>query len=266
MTLGEALGAGMGAVGTLVDCALGLARRLNAPFTARLGSPDPPLEPRPMRPAPPGGGLQTEVEEAKYYLGHSPEPLRTLTSDGPLPDREPGDLPHIYGRDTLVLLPRDPWWVFAYWEVTPATREQALRRLGNEADGARDVLRVHDVTFLTFTGDNAWFSFDLELVPSADHWYLNVPRPGASYLAEVGLRTRSGGFLSLVRSSAVTTARAAPSPDTALRWVELRRDGKPRETAGPDLPADADTVGAPSPGPLDVGPSGSSDAWAPPPR
>src|SRR5207245_462354 len=127
-------------------------------------------------------------------------------------DRESGELPRAYGCDRIVLLPRDPWWVFTYWEITPTTRVQALRALGAEAEGARELLRVYDVTFIAFTGDNAWQSFDVELPPGADRWYLNVGRPAASFCVELGLPTPGGRFLPLARSNVVTTPRATPSP------------------------------------------------------
>lgn len=268
MTLAEAVGAGVGAVGTMVDCVVGLARWLNTPLdpilrlvgAAPLGTGRAPGETRAARPLPSRGGPQAEVEQAKYYLGQSPEPARPLAADTVLPDREPGELPHGYGTDRLVLLPRDPWWVFAYWEVIPAVRGTALRGLGAEAEGARDVLRVYDVTFLTFTGDNAWFFFDVELTPGADRWYVNVPRPAAAYVAEIGLRTRAGRFVPLVRSSTVSTPRAAASADTDVRWVELRRDGS--TTVAPDrLPSEVPPA---TPAAVWDGPR-SSEAWAVPP-
>lgn len=270
MTLAEAVGAGVGAVGTMLDCAFGLARWLNTPLdpilrlvgAAPLGTPRSAGEAGSPRPVPPGGGPQATVEQAKYYLGQSPEPGRPLAADAVLPDREPGDLPYAYGHDRLVLLPRDPWWVFAYWEVTPAVRGNALRSLGAEAEGARDVLRVYDVTFLTFTGANAWFSFDVELTPGADHWYVNVPRPAATYLAEIGLRTRADRFVPLVRSSTVSTPRSAPSADTAVRWVELRRDGSAATAPRRAVPNE---VSADPPATLLDGAPRSSDAWAFPP-
>ena len=176
------------------------------------------------KPSPGETPPQSQVEEAKYYLGPAHEPAAGWA------DRESGELPRAYGRDRIVLLPRDPWWVFTYWEITPATRVQALRALGTEAEGARELLRVYDVTFITFTGDNAWRSFDVELPPGADHWYLNVGRPAASYCVEIGLASAGGRFLPLARSNAVTTPRATPSPDTTVRWVDLAA-GSVQETA-----------------------------------
>ena len=130
-----------------------------------------------------------------------------------------------------MLLPRDPWCAFSYWEVTPTTRLRALRVLGAEGEGAREVLRVYDVTFITFTGDNAWLSFDIEIAPGTHHFYLNLSRPAASYLVEVGLRTPAGRFLPLARSNTITLPRPEPSPDTTVRWVRLGRHAPPTNTA-----------------------------------
>src|SRR5581483_5745739 len=220
------------------------------------GAPSPPsnapAEPEPTAP-------QTEVEEAKYHLGRAGEQRGAAR----YADRETAELPRAYNRDRIVLLPRDPWWAFAYWEITPTTRVRALRALGSDAEGAREVLRVYDVTFLTFTGDNAWLSFDVELTPGADRWYLNLGRPAASFCVEIGLRTPGGRFLPLARSNTVTTPRSSPSPDTSVRWVDVRH-GTPGEAPawnGQRMPAGDDL----SPDPADERPR-SSDVHAPPPR
>ena len=232
MTIPEPLAAGLVLLAGWLEWARDTVQRIGAqalePLLRLAGE-----EPRPPAPpesdAPPPGRPQVEVEEAKYYLGpvhETPPP----TADR-FVDREPAELPRSYGEDTIVLLPRDPWWLFAYWEVTPSTRVQALRVLGGEAEGASEVLRVYDVTFITFTGHNAWRSWDVELPPGAESWYLNVGRPATSFCVEIGLRTPSGRFLPLARSNVVTTPRAAPSSDMTVRWAELGR-GAARETEG----------------------------------
>jgi len=231
--LAEALGTGLELVGGWLDCGRSMARRIGAqvvdPLARLAGGGDAPHAPAgdPPPAHEPGGGEtppQSPVEEAKYYLGPAREPAARFV------DRESGELPRAYGCDRIVLLPRDPWWVFTYWEITPATRVHALRALAAEAEGARELLRVYDVTFITFTGDNAWQSFDVGLPPGADHWYLNVGRPAASFCVEIGLATPGGRFLPLARSNVVTTSRATPSPDATVRWVDVA-PGAVRESA-----------------------------------
>jgi hypothetical protein len=273
----DALGSGLQLLGGWLVCARGALRRVGTIGTEvmrpvlRLAADALTRPPERALPAASGEqgpgaveptGPQEQVVEAKYYLGPTREPAA-----GRYVDREEGELPRTYGRDRIVLLPRDPWWVFAYWEVTPSTRIGALRALGAQAEGAREVLRVYDVTFITFTGDNAWLSFDVDVAPGADHWYLNVGRPAASFCVELGLRTADGRFLPLARSNVVTTPRSSASPDTTVRWVELAR-GTPREIAGEwrggrvDAPA---PEGATDGAPVGEGPR-SSDVHAPPAR
>jgi hypothetical protein len=167
------------------------------------------------------GGAQARVEEAKYSLG-LPERRATVPPIPPPPlPRDAADLPRAYGVDRIGLLARDPWWVFAYWELTPTTRIAALRALGSDGEGAREVLRIHDVTFITFTGDNAWQSIDVELPPGAQSWYVNVAHPAAAYCAEIGLRTAGGRFVALARSNTVHTPPASPSTDASVRWARV---------------------------------------------
>ncbi len=249
--LAEALGTGLELVGGWLDCGRSVARRIGAQVVdplARLAGLGPAPHAATGDPPPadePGGGEaapHSQVEEAKYYLGPRAPAARYA-------DRESGELPRAYGCDRIVLLPRDPWWVFTYWEITPTTRVQALRALGAEAEGARELLRVYDVTFITFTGDNAWQSFDVELPPGADRWYLNVGRPAASFCVEIGLATPGGRFLPLARSNVVTTPRATPSPDTTVRWVEVAAgavcesartwEGTPLPSVAPESAAEA---------------------------
>ena len=263
MTVGEVVEASLGAVGTLLACARGIAERVGVPLAS---PPPPPVAERTPSPTAATAGPQERVEEAKYWLGpasaegEARPALVPVASPTALVDREADALPRAYGVDRIGLLARDPWWLFAYWEVTPETRIRALRALGDAAADAREILRVYDVTFLTFTGDNAWLSFDVELPAGADRWYLNVSRPAASYCVEIGLRTGDGRFLPLASSNVVGTPRVAASTDTSVTWVRLRRHETPIVMPGAwsgTRVAVADVVanGAPVP-------AVSSDAWS----
>lgn len=152
-----------------------------------------------------------------------------------------GELPRAYGLNRVVVLARDPWWLFAHWEISPVDRVEALRALGAEGEGVREVLRVHGPD-----GDGLP-SWDLELEPGAQRIHFRVERPGRAYRVEVGLRTRAGRFVALVSSSTVTTPPAAPSPELSVRWVALTGEGTATEVAGAwsgrRLPAEDPTAG-----------------------
>ena len=145
-----------------------------------------------------------------------------------------------------MLVPRDPWWLFAFWEITPATREAALAARSER----RPIRRVpccacSTSRFVDPRGSNASLSFDVEVPRERESWYVNVGRPAASYCAEIGLRTASGHFLPLVRSNVVVTPRATPSPDREVRWLEFGTTGpawsaeqRPARAATPEPPSD----------------------------
>jgi hypothetical protein len=169
-------------------------------------------------PAPPGvsapaAGGQEIVERAKFGTGEPPAP-----SDG--------ELPRAYGQSRAVLMARDPWSLFAYWEVPPVRRVEVLRALGVEGEGTREVLRVYEVA-----ADSS-ASWDLDLAPGAERADIRADRPGRSYRIEVGLRTAAGRFVSLVTSNLVSAPPAEPSRDTTASWVTVRRDGHVTESPG----------------------------------
>ena len=152
-------------------------------------------------------------EDAKYDLGE----VRGAPP-APYPEAwEPGDLPSAYGVDRLMLLVRDPWCVFAYWEVTPGRREAALEALGAEAEGASQILRVYT------EGIDADATVDIELPADLGSRYVTVSSPGASCRAEIGLSSASGRFVPLIRSNTVRMPSAAPSRDTSLVWDVIAR-------------------------------------------
>jgi hypothetical protein len=252
MGFGDVLRTATGVVSDVVACAWRLVARVAAPLTDPLGrlllGPDVPPAAEAINGGPPDG-VRERVEAAKFSLGTRREPA-------PVVDREMGSLPRAYGIDRAVLLARDPWWLFAYWEVTPVTRIATLRRLGGEAEGATETLRVHVVD-----GTHTSF-FDVSLPPGTERWHLEARRPGATFRIEVGVRTRAGRFVPLVASGPVTTMPAGPSDDTRIEWVDLDRSG-PRTVAPPLAPSPAT---APASWPVVAG-IGSSDVHAPlPPR
>lgn len=106
-------------------------------------------------------------------------------------------LPHSYNETRAVLLVRDPWWVFAYWEVREdhETRVRAdILRSGEQAE--KKILRLYDLTEGTL--------FDIE-TGMAGNWYIDLGKPDHECFFEIGIRTTSGRFFPLVRSNTVKT-------------------------------------------------------------
>ena len=150
---------------------------------------------------------QERVSEAKYYTG-------------PAQEHHPGppyqDLPHGYGEETIALMVRDPYLVHAYWEVTPARIEREKAWFGWNSKLA---VRIYDVTGIQFDGRNALGYFDQEVSERLGSWYFDVGRPSHSFLADVGLLSPEGKFLTVARSNYISMPRDGVSGVLDEEWM-----------------------------------------------
>lgn len=154
-------------------------------------------------------GQQVLVEKVKYYTPSGPGISRQI----------PRDLPYEYGIDRIILQVRDPWWVFAYWEVTGYTWDRLKRELGDNFYNAKKVLRVYDVTNIIFDGRNAHNFFDIELGFDSKNWYINIKSPGRAWCVDLGLILPGGKFVTILRSNTVYTPLDGPSNITDEEWM-----------------------------------------------
>jgi hypothetical protein len=128
--------------------------------------------------------------------------------------------PSGYGDNKIIILARDPWWIFAYWEITRAREEELLGRISNDGDEAvKSVLRVYDVTDVSFNGANANSHFDIDLKGLATNWYINVGSPDRCWVVDIGIVTRRGKFYLLARSNQVKTPRYGMSDSLDAEWM-----------------------------------------------
>jgi hypothetical protein len=147
-------------------------------------------------PEPPTAADNPALTGASDSLVRDVEPVPAAPYQESVPD-----LPERYYEDRLVLLVRDPWWAYAWWEVTDPTMAQAKQQSG---DSARLVLRVYNVTQIDWDGANHHDYSDIEVHGAASNWFLELAKPGDSFCAEIGLLDESGQFVGMVRSNAIT--------------------------------------------------------------
>jgi len=151
-------------------------------------------------------GGQTQVEASKYAAApaiSSPEVLATV--DEGLPD-----LPSGYGESRIVLMPRDPQWAYAYWDI-PHSHKEELRRQG----GARLALRFYDVTEIDLSYQSPHSLQQYECDEMAREWYLPIPVSDRDYVVEIGYLCNDGRWLVLARSIPVHIPPVYPSD-----WIE----------------------------------------------
>jgi hypothetical protein len=143
-------------------------------------------------------------------------------------------------------MPIDPYWVYAYWEMSPQSAPRPLSGTEKENAEARHILRVSDVTFIDFDGTNAHNSFDIEITLQARNWYINLWSPDKSLCAELGLLHRDGTFFPLVRSNVIQIPPAWASPNMEEHWLRV---GRKDLTPGQDVSSHEAIDSAPRVGP-----------------
>ena len=113
-------------------------------------------------------------------------------------DRDLGDLPGGYNQSTIRLMPRDPQWAYAYWDVSYQQKEN-LRRQGGE----QLALRLYDVTDRDSNYANSHSMQEYFCDELAREWYLPIPLSDRDYMIDIGYRCVDGRWLVLASSSSV---------------------------------------------------------------
>jgi hypothetical protein len=127
-------------------------------------------------------------------------------------------IPYAYGGTYINAMARDPFWIFAYWEVSESTMEDIRRRYGfNAWESSRPVLKVYDTTDLYFFDSRQ--AFEIQINDLASSWYINVGQPNHSYFIELGRILPDGTYIFIARSNMVTTPRLGVSDVVDLEWM-----------------------------------------------
>lgn len=149
---------------------------------------------------------QEKVEAAKFEVGQEDRTGGSLA----VVDEGLGDLPDGYGESRIVLMPRDPQWAYAYWDV-PNEHKEALRSQG----GQKLALRLYDATDISLEYHVPHSIQEYSCDELAREWYLPVPVSDRDYVAEIGYRCVDGRWLVLARSAPVHIPPMYPSD-----WIE----------------------------------------------
>jgi len=155
----------------------------------------PAVEPPEIVDLPPESTSVWEVTAAKFNLDVGPS----------IPDEDLGLLPASYAEDRLVLVPRDPEWVFIYWELSEASYRRALALV---PDG-RIVLRLYVEQASGATGVS-----EQDVATGSRRVYARARGGDRSMMAELGLRGVGNVFVTMVRSARTHMPVARVRPGT----------------------------------------------------
>jgi hypothetical protein len=199
-----------------------LARRLARTAKKAAAAKATPLKKAPTKAAPPRPTVQRaaarntsaeqEIESSKYNVG---VPTKDLSA------KVPKDLPAGYGKDRIVVMVRDPYWLHSYWELTRHAIQRAEAALGQEWHTSKPILRLLDVSSHGTTSATESTIRDIDIHGGCNNWYIDVSSPPRSFRVDIGYLSRSGKFYVLARSNVVSTPRAGVSDTIDENWADI---------------------------------------------
>ena len=133
------------------------------------------------------------------------------------------DIPQNYNDTQIILMVRDPYWLYSYWNVNSETRTQ-LRKTTSNWDETPLILRVYDITDVDFNGYNSNYYFDINLNRESNNWYIHVGNPNRSFCVDLGFIQDNGVFYTIARSNVVTTPRDNVSEVIDEEWMIIEED------------------------------------------
>ncbi|ATW23490.1 DUF4912 domain-containing protein [Candidatus Formimonas warabiya] len=128
------------------------------------------------------------------------------------------ELPESYGDDQLTLMVKNPRWLYAYWEISPARLKTLQNLFPQEWDLSLPTLRIYQVTPDDGEGRPSHL-FDIEISLQAKNWFINVPNENQHYFIELGRKLPGGKFVPILRSAVVKTPRACVSTIIDENWI-----------------------------------------------
>jgi hypothetical protein len=136
------------------------------------------------------------------------------------------ELPDAYGEMTITAMPRDPHWIYTYWELPQNDIEAARKFLSSNGD-YEIVLRVYDLTAWRMEQTKMPHSFEIDAKYPLGNWYINTNAPGHDFVVEVGLKDKNTGeFIFMARSNTVSTPPSEVAPLEEGVWKSLYEFGK----------------------------------------
>jgi hypothetical protein len=155
---------------------------------------------------------EEQIERSKFEVGI---PTRDLSQ------KVPKDLPTGYGKDRVVVMVRDPFWLHCYWEITRQAMQRAEAALGQEWHTAKPILRLLDVCGRETTSNSETIVRDIDIHGGCNNWYIDVANPPRSYRVDIGYLSHTGRFYVLARSNVVNTPRAGVSDVIDENWADI---------------------------------------------
>ena len=131
------------------------------------------------------------------------------------------ELSSSYNQTRLVLMVRDPYWVYAYWDISKE-KEKEIKLFRQRCKGpVTSVLRVYDITHEEPQREKPINYFDIEVPFDIGQWYIYLGKPDHKFTADIGLIHENNNFYLVTWSNPVTMPRCEPSNMIDSQWSDV---------------------------------------------
>ena len=141
----------------------------------------------------------------------------------------------------LLIYEVNPYRIHATWHISRTDYITACNKYHiPEMDTAKLVLRFYDLSIPDST-EGLPLSFELPVEGTTNNWYIDLPAPANTLIADVGLQTDQGTFVWLATSNMVQIPPARPSIEednkAILAWHESKEATPEEEPEQQEIPA-----------------------------
>jgi uncharacterized protein len=99
----------------------------------------------------------------------------------------------------------NPVKVIVYWEVSKIPEKIFGLFYNKQFMDFVHIVRIYDVTDITFTGENAHHYYDITVPYNKGYWFIKGLTPNRSYIAELGAKYNEKDFFPILRSNSIQT-------------------------------------------------------------
>lgn len=128
------------------------------------------------------------------------------------------------GKDRIVLLVRDAYWMQACWDITPNSVQRARAAMAEHWHTSRPVLRLIEVDAGSTTNTSERVVREIPIHGGVKNWYIDVQDSPRSFRVEIGYLADSDRFHGLARSNTVTTPRPGSNDAIDDHWSDVAAD------------------------------------------
>jgi hypothetical protein len=165
--------------------------------------------------------MEIEAEEKAKRAEKSP--AAAVAKPAPPKPAPPKPLPPkpVPGKDRVVLLVRDPYWLQACWDITRQSVNRARAALAEHWHTCEPTLRLMHVEAGSTTSTTESLASDIPIHGGVKNWYIDIQDSPNSYRVDLGYLAENGRFYTLARSNVVTTPQPGSSDAMDEHWTDI---------------------------------------------